>query len=144
MNQPVQQPYQNQQYDPPIPQEVLNNAQPQWQQPQSIPQQLPPTQMAPPQPVGVQPPAQQVIRPPEANSSTFVPDVKTKEILDRTYPEMLNAMVNLALKKFSEDPDYAAYFVREEFRSIAEAKTVKEEPKQATKNSGSQADFSSW
>ncbi len=118
--------------------------QPQWEQPQAIPQQLSPTQMAP-QPVGVQPQVQQVIRPAEANASSFIPDAKTKEILERTYPEMTNSMINIAIKKFSESTDYVNYFVREEFKQQAQ-ESVQEEPKQkaTAEDAAAVAGFSSW
>ncbi len=154
MNQPNQPPqYPNPTLDGYQPNQQAQPVNPQWEQPQSIPNQLPPTQMQP-QPTGVQAPApapsmQEIyaIRPPEANSSSFVPDVKTKEILERTYPEMVNALVNLAIKKFSEDTDYAAYFVREEFKQLAEASQEQAKPKkdkEATPAVKTGADFSSW
>ncbi len=115
---------------------------PQWEQPQNVPQQLQPTQMQPPVPLNVQPPRQE-IKPPEANASSFIPDTKTREILDRTYPEMTNALINLAIKKYSEDTDYANYFVREEFKAVTqqeqETTQTKETPEVKTENS-----FSSW
>ncbi len=145
MNQPRTEPPQ---YAPQ--QQPQSPGQPQWEQPQAIPQQLPPTQMASPQPVGVQPPqpqVQQAIRPAEANASSFIPDAKTKEILERTYPEMTNSMINIAIKKFSENTDYVNYFVRDEFKQQAQEsiESVQEEPKSAaSKDTADVAGFSSW
>ncbi len=131
--------YQQPQYAPPAgaPQA------PQWEQPQSIPNQ---GQYAPPVP-GTEnhPIVHQDIRPPEANASSFIPDVKTKEILDRTYPELTNALINLAIKKFSEDSDYSSYFVREEFKEQAQraerAQSVKTTVPEKASGAG---DFSTW
>ncbi len=121
-------------------------AAPQWEQPQTIPTQQAPVYQPPvpgtenylhlPQPT-------QEIRPPEANGTSFIPDIKTKEILDRTYPELTNALISLAIKKFSEDPDYVAYFVREEFKQMAQ-ESVKEEKKTTPEVSNSGSDFSTW
>ncbi len=138
MNQPRTEPPQYAQPQSP--------GQPQWEQPQAIPQQLPPTQMAPPQPVGVQPQVQQTIRPAEANASSFIPDAKTKEILERTYPEMTNSMINIAIKKFSESTDYVNYFIRDEFKQqVREAQeSVQEEPQKTPAKENDAAGFSSW
>ncbi len=119
-----------------------------WEHPQTIPNSFPPTQHTPPTSSNVQPPLQptQEIRPPAPNASSFIPDIKTKEILDRTYPEMSNALINIAIKKFSENSDYVNYFVREEFKQQVtinqEHSTPKEE--KTIESKSSQADFSTW
>ncbi len=118
---------------------------PQWEQPQNVPNQLPPTQTQPPAPLNVQPPRQE-IRPPEVNTSSFIPDAKTREILDRTYPELTNALINIAIKKYTEDQDYAAYFVREEFQAQAQEQTQLKEKKEnpTPSNPKPASDFSTW
>ncbi len=136
--------YQQPQFAPPA-----GGQTPQWEQPQSVPQQVAPVYQPPVPgtenyPAG---PAQtaQEIRPPEVNTSSFIPDTKTREILDRTYPELTNALINLAIKKYSEDTDYANYFVREEFKEQVEH----EQPIQKTQEKKEVpitpgADFSTW
>jgi hypothetical protein len=107
--------------------------------------------MAQPAPtVGAAPTQTQVtIRPSEPNSTSFVPDSKTREILSSVYPELSNALINIAIKKFSSDPDYLNYFVRDEFKNKAEAEA---EQKQAKPNNASEStpasnnvtDFAGW
>ena len=113
-----------------------------WGQPQAIPNATQPEI-----PNQVLQPTSQAIRPPVANASSFIPDSKTKEILDRTYPELTNALINLAIKKFAEDIDYSNYFVREEFKNIVnteQASIQKEESTSSTKTESSGAGFSTW
>ena len=59
---------------------------------------------------------------------------------------MLNAMVNIAIKKFSNEPDYAAFFVKEEFKEEAKAEVKQDVEKEVSKvsNTQNQTDFSSW
>ncbi len=116
----------------------MNPTQPQYQNPA----QYEPAPAPPIAPATLGAPTQ-VIRPPEANGTSFIPDAGTKEILDRTYPEMTNALVNLAIKKYSENSDYAAYFVREEFKAIAEERT-QSIPKKETVPKPVEAGFTSW
>jgi hypothetical protein len=58
---------------------------------------------------------------------TIVFDDEVKEILQKTYPEMINGMINLAIKRFAETNEFKEYFVRKEFR---EEIVVKEEAQQ--------------
>ncbi len=56
-------------------------------------------------------------------------DNETKEILNQTYNEMINGMINLAIKRFAETKEYKEYFVKKEFRELV---IVKEEFEETT------------
>ncbi len=56
-------------------------------------------------------------------------DDETKEILNQTYKEMINGMINLAIKRFAETKEYKEYFVKKEFRELV---IVKEETEEIT------------
>lgn len=53
-------------------------------------------------------------------TESFNPDEKTATILSSVYPELTNAMICLAIKKFSTSDDFLNYFIREEFKQQAE------------------------
>jgi len=53
-------------------------------------------------------------------SGGFQPDANTREILSKVHPELTNAMICLAIKKFSLTEDYLDFFVRDEFKQIVE------------------------
>jgi hypothetical protein len=114
---------------------------PQWEQPQGIPvaggQGPIPAPQQPQQP-------QVEIRPPESQSFSFVPDAKTKELVERVYPELTNAFINLAIKKFSESSDYADYFVREEFKQVAQEEVKEKKQEESAPAPEAAAGFSSW
>jgi len=100
--------------------------------------------------------AQPSIQPP--NTATFNLDAKTREILSTVHPELLNACVNIAIKKFSVNTDFINYYVREEFKHIPEQakEQLVPEQEQPTTEKVTQAvptqapsanknmDFSSW
>ncbi len=142
MNVPKQPPQQNPNYQPPA---QAYQPQPQWEQPQNIPNAggqgpIPNPYTAPEQ----TPPME--IRPPESQTISFIPDAKTKEIIDQTSPEMSNAMINLAIKQFAERSEYVNYFVKEEYKQVAEQHTVekKEEKKETPAVQEAAAGFSTW
>jgi len=111
---------------------------PQAGTPQNVPNQLPPTQLAPPVP-GIE------IKPPKVNTSSFIPDAKTREILDRTYSEMQNSFINVAIKRFAEDLEHAKYFIKEEFLEQLQRESLsKPEINGVEKKTSPQADFSTW
>lgn len=94
-----------------------------------------------------------VIRPPEPSNASFVPDSDTKKILDSIHPELLNAAINIAIKKFSATDEFVGFYVREEARAQAEAnqESINEvaKEKQVAKKEQSapqkqSMDFSSW
>ena len=141
MQQPNEQPPYQQPNFQPQPQPQYN---PQWEQPQGIP--IAGGQGPIPTPQQPQQPQQVEIRPPESQAISFVPDTKTRELIERVYPELTNAFVNLAIKKFSESSDYADYFVREEYKVQAqeEAKEKKQEEPSSNSTPETAAGFSSW
>ncbi len=87
---------------------------------QAAPVYQPPVQQAPVAPVQTAPHPSMTIKPSEPNSSTFVPDAKTRELLSRVHPELTNALINIAIKKFSTESDFLNYFIRDEFRKVVE------------------------
>jgi len=56
----------------------------------------------------------------ENNLAQFTADNETKKILDRTTNEMTNALINIAIKQFSETDIYNRYFIEESFREERE------------------------
>ncbi len=111
--------------------------------------QTPPVQPTQPQGYTQQP----AIQPP--NTATFNLDTKTREILSSVHPELLNALVNIAIKKFSTDSDFINYFVRDEFKHIAEAHQEQIQPDvgqtgstktstQSTPAANKSMDFTGW
>jgi hypothetical protein len=112
------------------------------------PQYQPPVEPAPPvQPT--QPVQMGEIRPPESSAISFVPDEATKEILNQTYPEMSNALINIAIKKFAASRDFRSYFIRKEFlATVGPAVDEEDEDFQTTekpsKNVNAGLDFSGW
>ena len=58
---------------------------------------------------------------------TIVFDDEVKDILSKTYPEMINGMINLAIKRFAETKEFREYFVRKEFREQFQPKENEEE-----------------
>jgi hypothetical protein len=93
------------------------------------------------------------IRPPEPNGTSFVPDADTRSILDSVHPELLNAAINVAIKKFSATEEFVGFYVRSEYRSNAEENREKineiaKEKQSAAKEQSAPAkqamDFSSW
>ena len=62
---------------------------------------------------------------------SIVFDDEVKDILSKTYPEMINGMINLAIKRFAETREFKEYFVRKEFR---EQIAVKEEVEEKEDN----------
>ena len=53
---------------------------------------------------------------------SIVFDEEVKEILNKSYNEMINGMINLAIKRFAETKEFKEYFVRKEFRETIEVK----------------------
>jgi len=53
---------------------------------------------------------------------TIIFDDEVKEILENSYDEMINGMINLAIKRFAETKEYKEYFVKKEFRESIEIK----------------------
>ncbi len=89
------------------------------------------------------------------NGANFIADVSVLNIMQTVHPELKSAMINLAIKKFSEDPDFLNYFVMEQFKQQALAHNEqKVNPQTSSEKAGSSkpdakvveagADFSSW
>ncbi len=103
----------------------------------------------PPQgaPEYIQPQAPQPIRVPESNTFSFVPDAYTRSLIEKTYPELTNAFINIAIKKFSEETDYVDYFLKEEFKNSIEVQKIKakvEVPAVPAPAAAAIASFSNW
>jgi hypothetical protein len=137
------------------------NEQPQ----QPAPNQAPPAQgyAQPTQPQSFAQAQQQAPQPQsQPNTATFIADDKVLELIQITHPQLASAMINIAIKKFSEDPDFLRYFVKDEFKESFENYILKEknimdkvesatkEPmaqkEQSTTNEQTQPamDFTSW
>jgi len=132
-----------------VPQQPRPDLQPQGQFQQEYYQ---PPQEAP-QYIQEQTQPEYVIRPPEPSSASFVPDNDTKKILDSVHPELLNAAINIAIKKFSASEEFVGFYVKSEYREIAEENKEKidevAKEKQVAKKEQSapkeqNMDFSSW
>ena len=50
------------------------------------------------------------------NEIRFKADTETIEILKNCYPELREALINLAIKKFKETPEYYNYFLNKDLR----------------------------
>jgi hypothetical protein len=90
------------------------------------------------------------IAPPNPDTYSFVPDAFTKELLSMTYPELTNALVNIAIKKMAETSDFHDYFIKNELKERAEQLTPKNNNEEESQETPSQqsnpgvVDFSSW
>ena len=58
------------------------------------------------------------------NDIKFKADTETIEILRNCYPELREALINFAIKKFKETPDYNNYFLNKEMREIRESDQI--------------------
>jgi len=120
------------------------NQQPQQALTQDNFQHLPPEYNIPqpaPQPA---PQAVPVVNP---NTATFIADVEVLGIIGSVHPELASAMINIAIKKFAEDKDFAAYFVKAEFKKQAEinSESRKDTPKETPPPAAATgSDFSQW
>lgn len=79
----------------------------------------------------------------------FKPDAKTIEILKAVHPELADAMICLAVKKFSQGEDYLNYFVQDAFKAQAQEEQVRENPAQTQASAPvakpqSAVSFDSW
>jgi hypothetical protein len=108
---------------------------------------------APQQPQGyAQPPqAEQPAQQAPTNSATFTADPKVLEYITMVHPEMASAMINIAIKKFAETEDFWDYFVKDEFRSIAQKEQLLKESKPSKSEESKQEeavapamDFTGW
>ena len=59
--------------------------------------------------------------------SPIVFDSEVKEILNNTYPEMINALVNISIKKFAKTSEYKNYFLIKDYRESFEVQEEQEE-----------------
>ena len=83
-----------------------------------------------------QPPIQEV--PPINNSVNFMADANVLGLIQMVHPELRSAMINLAIKKFAENPDFANYFVIEQFKSQLQAVAQSEQlPNSSNSNNNS-------
>ena len=108
----------------------------------AMPQQAP-DYMQPPQ----QPQQSQQSHIQQSNASSFSLDRKALEILGSVHPELVNAMVGLAIKKFACSDDYLNYFVRDELKAQAEQQTqaqVGTQPQQQQSQKASAISFNEW
>ena len=48
------------------------------------------------------------------DAASFTPDIDCKEIIAGTHPEMANAMINMAIKKFAKSEIFLKYFAKVE------------------------------
>ena len=109
--------------------------------------------VAPQQPQGyAQAAAPQANVPPQPNTASFTADVKTIEILNTVHPELVSALINIAIKKFAENSDFADYFVKDEYKQIMES-AIKEQSaqkeqsalkEQSQPTSAPAVDFAQW
>lgn len=78
-------------------------------------------------------------------SATFTADAKTLQLLASVHPELTSAMINLAIKKFAEEPDFLSYFVKEEYKQMVEQTVeTRQEEQPAEQPSAGGMDFASW
>ena len=54
------------------------------------------------------------------NTATFIADTEVLDIIGKVHPELASAMINLSIKKFTEEHDFIAYFIRPEFKKQAQ------------------------
>ena len=66
------------------------------------------------QPQAAQPQAQ--TQPQQSKKISIVLDDESYEILANAYPEIVQHLINIAIKRFSETLDYEKYYLRKEFR----------------------------
>ena len=66
------------------------------------------------QPQAAQPQAQ--TQPQQPKKISIVLDDESYEILANAYPEIVQHLINIAIKRFSETLDYEKYYLRKEFR----------------------------
>jgi hypothetical protein len=89
---------------------------------------------------------------PPSNSITFVGDEETVKLIRMMHPELTNAALNIAVKKFAESSDFFDYFIREEFKEVVEKEIKREETKQkeeskpasTTSTPSGAIDFTTW
>jgi hypothetical protein len=85
----------------------------------------------------------------QPQSMSFIPDKETEGIINSTYPELNNAMINIAIKKFAVTAEFANFYTKLEYKAAAEPKEADQAPKQEQKQNHSapatpSMDFSSW
>ena len=73
--------------------------------------------------------------PAQVQQATVVFDQETQEILNSVYPEMKNALVNLAIKRFSKEPEFVEYFLMKELRGNVEVQETVAQVSQPTQSS---------
>jgi len=54
-------------------------------------------------------------------------DEETKEIISGTYKELVQTMILISIKRFSETTEYKKYFMKKELRDQKEIETIEEE-----------------
>lgn len=108
-------------------------------------------QYIPPQgaaPEYMQQPIQQQAQPAIQPGITFKLDNKVQEILNSVHPELVNAMVGIAIKKFAQTPEFIDFYVREEFKQVVEQQAQQAQSSQATTQTtapkASAVSFDSW
>jgi len=64
-------------------------------------------------------PAQQaaLAQQPVQRKTQIIYDEEVKEIFESTYPEMVSALVNIAVKKYAKSSEFKNYFLRKDLRS---------------------------
>ena len=67
------------------------------------------------QPMAAQQPTQPT-QPTQSKKISIVLDDEAYEILANAYPEIVQHLINIAIKRFSETLDYEKYYLRKEFR----------------------------
>jgi len=83
---------------------------------------FPQTQYAPPTP------QMQQLAPAQELGQGFILDSRTRRILSTVHPELVSALINIAVKKFSNEADFKSFFVQDQF--LAEYST-QEQPEAA-------------
>ena len=53
---------------------------------------------------------------PKADTLTFIIDDNTKDIVKKVHPALASAMINIAIKKFTETEYFINYFVQDKFK----------------------------
>jgi hypothetical protein len=102
----------------------MNYTQPTNQPVQPTQQYQPPyTQPTPQQEVPVQghpaQPAPQLLQV-EPNTNSFIADANVQQLIQMVHPELASAMINIAIKKFSESSDFVNYFMKDEYKEYKE------------------------
>jgi hypothetical protein len=87
----------------------------------------------------------------QPHSVSFIPDKETEGIIQSTHPELNNAMINIAIKKFALTDEFVNFYTKLEYKVAAETKAAEQAPKQEKKqeaqtqaNTPPAMDFSSW